>query len=171
MVVAISFFAGGFFGIVTAICIGLYLSKQDEQHIKEINDTIPKIYEKLKMEKIKTSVRARFDQIQAITDRQISLQQSTSVPSKSASHSRWKNDLNRQILEMEKEKIKIIRSILADGVDPLITIMGNDNETVKIRMSEAITRLEAGIAEQSTPYEKPKKVPTKPKLRVITTEE
>jgi hypothetical protein len=164
MVVVISFFAGGIFGVVTAICIGLYLSKQDEQYTKAIN-------EKLKMEKIKTSVRARFDQIQKIIDRQISLQQSTSAPSKSASHSRWKNDLNRQILEMEKEKIEICRSILADGVDPLITIMGNNNEIVKIRMSEAITRFEAGIAEQSTHYEKLKKVPTKPKLRVITTEE
>jgi len=75
--------------------------------------------------------------------RQLELTAQLEAPTKGTSHSFWKRDLQSQIMDMEEEKMDIFRSILSDGVDPVLVTMGLDGEREDIKMSVAVERYEA----------------------------
>lgn len=120
-------------GFLTGISIRA--TKLDEKQVRKIVDEAEKI----------GSIRQRFEQAQELSAQQLDLIDQAYQPSKSASHSRYKNGLLQQVEDIEKEKIEIFRSIVADGADPYLHLAGPDGELEKIRMSEAIKRAEEGL--------------------------
>jgi hypothetical protein len=59
-------------------------------------------------------------------------------PNKSATHAKWKNELGARIRELEAEKIAIYREIVAEGFDPMITMIGVDGNPEQVKMSEVV---------------------------------
>ena len=89
------------------------------------------------------SVKYRFKLVEEITNEQTGLIKSIDRPSASAAHSRHKNGVISRLKELEDKKADIFRSILDDGLDPMITIV--DPQTgapQKLKMSEALAMRE-----------------------------
>ena len=119
--------------------ISLYLLRKK---IQKAQQDVLILAKELQKKSMIASAQRRFDKAVDITRQQMELVSTTEGPSKSASHPRWKNDIRRQLIEMEREKIDIFKSILADGVDPTVKTISPDNtETVK-KMSEIVKEFE-----------------------------
>ncbi len=152
MIINVLFF---FLGAATTILL-LYLSVRDTpKKTKDMNKLIDDI------EKV-GSIKYRFKQAQDIADVQLELLARVSRPNASASHSRYKNDIVGQLKDLERQKMDIFRSILADGVDPnLIMILNGEQTTVK--MSEAVAMYDAENGEYKRPASPPKTDPINPR--------
>lgn len=83
--------------------------------------------------------------VEELSNQQAKLIVQLSIPSKNASHARHRSNILEEVKELEQAKIKIFKSIVDDGVDPLVKVYDNDSpdKTKKITMSEAILRHEA----------------------------
>jgi hypothetical protein len=103
-----------------------------------------------------------------LSQQQINLYGQLEQPSKSASHSRWKNDLASQIRGLETKKMEIFRAILADGFDPVISVMNEHGEVVKVKLSDSVRDYDAHAAAASPP-EPPVKISKG--LRLVKNEE
>jgi hypothetical protein len=84
------------------------------------------------------SIIARLKQAQAITEQQLDIRAATDEPSKNALHSRYKNGLIGDIKKLEEEKIAILKSILEDGFDPLISVREDSGELKELPLSHFI---------------------------------
>lgn len=82
------------------------------------------------------SVNSRMKKVKEITQEQLSLQSGAQGPQKNALHGRYKNGLIGRIKELETEKNDILKSILADGFDPEITVMDEAGVVTNIKLSE-----------------------------------
>lgn len=81
----------------------------------------------------------KFDEIDKLTKEQMDLFGAHDVPSASASHSKHKNSIAKRIKELEEQKHVIMRELLQEGIDPVITILdAQSGEPKKVRMSEAL---------------------------------
>jgi hypothetical protein len=89
------------------------------------------------------SVAYRYSIVEDIMNRQLELAAQLEAPTKGTSHSRWKQDIQKQIMQMEEEKMDLFRSILEDGVDPVLVTMSADGQREDIKMSEALKRFDA----------------------------
>lgn len=88
------------------------------------------------------SVRARFLEVQKITDQQMSLLSGAERPSASALHSKHQNSIIGELKKLEEEKIAIFRSILQDGLDPNLSMIV-DGKPSTMKMSEAVSLYES----------------------------
>ncbi len=82
------------------------------------------------------SVNDRMKKVKEITQEQLDLQSGAQGPQKNALHGRYKNGLIGRIKELEEQKNDILRSILADGFDPEITVMDGAGVVTTIKLSE-----------------------------------
>src|SRR6185369_8368026 len=82
-----------------------------------------KIKDAIKDIELVGSIKYRFAQVTEITSRQMDLISSVDRPSASAAHSRHKNSIAGELKALEQQKIDIFKSILADGVDPQLSIV------------------------------------------------
>lgn len=129
---SIAIFCAGFITgvitlLITAIIFGLRQQKEDDRDLKKI----------MKEVELMGSVKYRFAKANEITEQQLDLVSQAERPSASASHSRHKNDIIRRLKQLEEEKIDLFRSILKDGVDPVLSIV-IDGVPTTMKMSEAV---------------------------------
>ncbi len=82
------------------------------------------------------TVNERMKKVKAITEEQLDLQSGAQGPQKNSLHGRYKNGLIGRIKELEEQKNDILRSILADGFDPEITVMDGSGVVSTIKLSE-----------------------------------
>jgi len=128
------------------VCVGIYggyLVTKEKDGKKAVRDAIKDI-------ELIGSIKYRFTKVSEITDRQMQLISSTERPSASAAHSRHKNSIVGELKALEQEKIEIFKSILADGVDPQLSIV-IDGQQQNIKMSEAVAIFEGGGHSQIPP--------------------
>jgi hypothetical protein len=57
------------------------------------------------------------------------------MPSKNAVHSKYKNGLVAEINEIEQQKLEILRTVLAEGFDPMITVLHDGGGKEEIPLS------------------------------------
>jgi len=86
------------------------------------------------------SVGSRMKKVKDITTEQLDLQSQVVGPQKNALHGRYKNDLNGRIKELELQKADILRSIIADGFDPEITVVDGAGVVTTIKLSEFLAQ-------------------------------
>lgn len=130
------FLIGFIFGVLALIAFFVITDiKTTNLDRSKINDIIEEA------EKV-GSIKYRFSIAEQLSHQQMDLLKQIYAPSKSASHSKWKNEIVQQVEIIEKEKIELFKSIVADGADPYLQFPGPDGELEKIRMSEAIKRSE-----------------------------
>jgi hypothetical protein len=159
---AVLFFSGVLTGIaIIVLLLGIISSRVDKSDKTSTDEVIKNI-------ELMGSIKYRFAKAQEITEQQLNLISQADRPSASAAHSKHKNDLIRRLKDMESEKVAIFRTILADGVDPNLTIMV-DGEPTHIKMSEAVLMHDNG--EAYPPSKTETKSPQKNGLRLVHNEE
>ena len=109
--------------------------------------------------KVTTAIKQRMTQIEKITERQLDIFSTLDSPSKGASFSRYRAELRQDLMELEKEKRKILQSILDDNIDPIITVHV-DGAIKEITISELLSNPKYALEDNSpikTDDKKPKK--------------
>jgi len=135
MITLLIFTLGFLAGVMVTGCIVAYQIYKISKKIENgLNDDLKKAGTKL--EQI-AAVKHLFIEINNITDEQMLLINQVDRPSAGASHSIWKNEIIQRVKELEEQKLSIFKTILASGVDPLIT-MYVGGEPKQMKMSEAV---------------------------------
>lgn len=137
------------FGIIGGIilCIGItyYFGKRAlEKRNKEVSGgaaaTTPKKVE---------SIASRMKRVKEITDEQMDLQGQISMPQKNALHGKFKNGLMDRLKDLEDQKNEILRSIVADGFDPEITVMDEIGVVSNIKLSDFLAQNGIAVSQKT----------------------
>lgn len=135
------FISGVICGVVGAIAFGSYLVKKLEarQKVRLADAAKPASTDARKDVKAQKEayarVKPRLDRAAQITQEQADIMNQAEQPSKNSLHSRYKNGLIAQAKLLEEEKTELLRSIIADGFDPEITVQ-TANGIEKMHLSE-----------------------------------
>ena len=105
---------------------------------KAIENTVNNITASHKQAELLGSVKERFKRFQAIAEEQHNLIGQVDRPSASAAHSKHKNKIVGELKALEEKKREILKTILDDGVDVHISMMGSDGQLTKILISELL---------------------------------
>ena len=129
--------------------LGLYklkqISKKELITMDVITTELEKATEILKakvLEKrsIIESVQSRLNEVHEIFAKQHALHAALDMPSKNATHSRYKNGLVGELKELEEKKYNILQSILKDGHDPIIGVVNEDGTKQDMKLSEFVAQ-------------------------------
>lgn len=105
----------------------------------------------------RTSIKERLIQASKIAQAQMELRAQAEMPSKNAVHSKYKNGLVHEINEMEQQKLDILRTVLAEGFDPMITVLHDGGTKEEIPLSAYVATAQStadggmGKKETATP--------------------
>ena len=97
------------------------------------------------------SISWRYTIIEGITKKQTEIMSQLDTPTKGTSHSKWKRGLIDQIKDMELEKMEVFRTILTEGVDPILVCQTPDGELEKLKMSEILKRFDENSSALTSP--------------------
>ena len=101
--------------------------------------------------------------VREVSSRQVALIQQLSMPNKSAAHARWKNDLVKQVEELDAEKIGYLRQVLANGHNPkMLVYSANDGQTEEKLLSDLMIEYDTMMAKKNQPISK-----SPPKLEIV----
>jgi hypothetical protein len=162
----IIFLLGTFFGMGSFIAYSYYqISKIDK-----IKDTlISQIKTRVEEQKAKNlvtsaTIKDRLFKASELAQAQMAIRAQMEAPSKNALHSKYKNGLIGELQDMEQQKIDLLRTVLAEGFDPLITVINETGAKTEIPLStyvnEASVALGDSLGNSMTP---PPTDPTKPR--------
>jgi len=151
-------------GFGLAIIYGIILANSDRKNLQE---KTTKFVDELKKEMIWASAKERFDKALAISHEQSQMISKIEGPSRGALYSKWRNDTRSQLLALEREKMDIFRSIIADGLDPLVSVMGDDGEVVKKKMSETVAEFDAHFPKDDRAKAPVAVKPQPPALKIV----
>ena len=110
----------------------------------------------------KDSIKDRLFRASDIAKAQMIIRSQMELPSKNATHSRYKNGLVSELQDLELKKLDLLKTVLAEGFDPTITVINEAGAQQEIPLSayvnEASGQLNASLG--ATP---PSNDPTQPK--------
>jgi hypothetical protein len=150
-VVILASFVLGMMTTVTLLGIWTYLlyKKQLKEKTKALEEFTKAndVLEKTKAEYI--SVKERLAKVRELTKVQMTLSSQVEIPQKNSLDGKYKNGLSKEIKKIEEEKAVILKSILSDGYDPDVSILGeNGAETMKL--SQFLGTMNTSSKESST---------------------
>jgi hypothetical protein len=93
--------------------------------------------------RIAGSVNYRFKQIKKLTEKQFDIAKMIEGPSRGPSFSKYRRQAQKDIQELEDQKLEIFRSMVDDNVDPLISTLDLQGNERKLRVSEMLAEQEA----------------------------
>lgn len=131
----------------------IYLSfdkKEVEKKLEEIKNGNSEVQ---KTRELHAKVKPKIDRITEITNEQLQLKSNSEQPSKNAVHSRYKNNLIGQFKALDDEKTQLLREVVEEGYDPLITIEDEFGETKSITLSEHLYTLGVYVGKYAKPEE------------------
>jgi hypothetical protein len=121
---------------------------------------------KAKAEEIKSkeaSIKDRLVEAAKLAQTQMDLRAQAEMPSSNSLHSRYKNGLVAEIADLEQRKIDILRTVLGDGFDPMITVVNDAGVREEIPLSEYVATAADHLAKHGYGSEPtPPPVPTDP---------
>lgn len=130
--IVLSLVAGFILGLFGALVYGGYLVKKAERTARDALEKAagtpppPPSSDKRKdvaaQKEAYAKVKPRLDRAAQITQEQAELMAQIDMPSKNSLHSKFKNGLVAEAKKLEEEKTELLRSIIADGFDPEITV-------------------------------------------------
>jgi hypothetical protein len=91
------------------------------------------------------TIRQRLAEAGRIADEQAQLRAMAEMPSKNSLHSRHKNNLVGQLFELEAQKISILKTVLGEGFDPMITILRDGGVQEEISLSQYVAQAEESM--------------------------
>jgi len=125
-------------GSVLTVTTALYYANKAMKSKKLLTDNFLKELDKLTegLDDKVPSVNKRFSRIKEIINEQLDLQSHAEGPQRNSMDGKNKNSMIRTIKSLEEEKNDIFRSIISDGHDPKISVMGLDGVITEMKLSE-----------------------------------
>src|ERR1035437_7104015 len=147
------FFTGLVWGAVLVFMYGSYriekVKKAKEALLTQIKAKVAE------MDKQKESIKDRLIKASELAQTQIVIRGQLEMPSNGALHSKYKNELMHEMQDIEQQKIDILKTILAEGFDPMITIVNDTGTKSEIALSgyvnEAIILLSKSLGDPIPP--------------------
>jgi hypothetical protein len=154
------FLIGFLIGGGTFMSYGLYqVEKSKKAKKKLLEDLQAKTQE---MEQKTSAIKERLVRASRIAQTQMELRAQAEMPSKNGLHSQYKNGLASEINELEREKLAILRTILSDGFNPMITVILEGGGKEEISLSEYVTRQTAATGDKKPDAAQPPPLPSVP---------
>ena len=110
------------------------------------------------------SVKYRFKLITKLTEEQQNLVSRLEGPSSGPAFSKHRNSVYAQVNDLERQKSEIMETILEDGLDPKISMVTPEGETVDVKLSEY-------LAIRKSKEDNKNLAPNKPVSKVVKKEE
>ncbi len=132
------FLLGMLAGATVVIAAALRMAKKSlkekkvaaEKFLEELNKLTDNVVKKA------SSVDERLTRVKEIVHEQLDLQSQAEGPQRNSMDGKYKNSMMRTIKSLEEEKHQILRSIITDGFDPKVTVMGPDGVVTDMNLSE-----------------------------------
>lgn len=152
----LSFLLGLIAGASIVIGYGMFemnkLTKGKVELLKKLRDKMNDVNTSPQAELDKAnSIKDRLIQASRIADTQNELRAQAEMPSKNALHSRHKNGIVAHVQELEAQKISILRTVLAEGFDPIITVLRDGGTREDIPLSVYVLQAEQQLSLHYTP--------------------
>ena len=159
MEVLYAFILGALFGSSAVFSYGLYQIHK----IKRVKENLlGQIKAKAtEMEQKKDSIKDRLIKASEIAQTQMALRAQLEMPSKNALHSRYKNGLGGELQELEQKKLDLLRTVLAEGFDPTITVINEAGAKTEVPLSSYVN--DAAVALNTSLGNPPSVDPNLPK--------
>ena len=127
-------------GAIAGAATFMYYGLQQVRKMKKTKQTlIDEVKKKTReLEQKTNSIKERLIRAQQIAQTQMDLRAQAEMPSKNGLHSKYKNGLVTEITELEQEKINLLKTIITDGFNPMITIIQDDGTKEEIPLSDYI---------------------------------
>jgi len=131
------FLLGFLLGIVISCGFFFSYGMYQVNKMKKIKETLSaQIKAKAQeMDEKKSSIKERLVKASELANAQMAIRSQMETPSKNALHSRYKNGLVGEIQEMEAQKLDLLRTILAEGFDPMITVVNEAGAKTEMSLS------------------------------------
>ncbi|CAM6003918.1 unnamed protein product [Sphagnum balticum] len=127
---------GMLFGASLVMLYGWYqlnkMKKIKDVLLKQIKAKAAEIDQK------KETIKERLLKASDIAQAQMSVRAQMDMPSKNALHSKYKNDLMLELQEMEQQKLDLLRTILIEGYNPMITVLNESGKKTEMPLSEYV---------------------------------
>lgn len=144
----LGFVVGLICGFGSFLLYGMHQLKKARQARNKLVSEIAKKAQDL--EEKKDSIKNRLKEAARIAQEQLELRAQAELPSMNAAHSRYKNGLVYEIRELERQKIDILKTIIKDGFDPMITVINEAGAREEIPLSAYINNAELNAADDTT---------------------
>jgi hypothetical protein len=119
--IAIAFVLGSSLSLTAVLLYGKYVRWQMIQAKKIVVADIKKKAQD--MEDKRNSVKDRLAKAHEMAKLQQAIQAQMDMPSQNALHSRYKNSLIGEFQDLELKKLSLLKTVLAEGFDPMITVL------------------------------------------------
>ena len=142
MEMLLTFMAGTVFGCVFIMCYCYYKINKIKK-VKE--DLLSKIKTKAtELNKKESSIKDRLVKASAIAQTQMAIRAQLEMPSKNSLDSKYKNGLVSELQDLEQHKLDLLRTVLAEGFDPLITVINESGNKTEVPLSAYVNEA-AGV--------------------------
>lgn len=145
LVIVSSFFLGVIACFAFVAAYGFYYLNKIKKKRKKLAEDLKKHTDEL--ESKKASIKEKLLKASDITKAQMSLRDQIELPSKNALHSRHKVGLMYELRDLEKEKIDILKSILLEGYDPMVTVLSPSGTREELALSTYVNNSEQELAQ------------------------
>ena len=138
-----------FFGVLCGITLYFAYGCHQYNKIKKVKEgLITQMQERSKeMSEKGNSIKERLIKASELAQAQVALKGQLDAPSKNALHSRYKNGLIGEIQHMEEEKLSLLRTVLAEGYDPLITVVNETGIAEQVTLSSYVSQASMALSE------------------------
>lgn len=152
---ALTFLVGSLFGVIMFIAYGTYrinqLNKKTKGELMEqLNKAAaakqPATSQTALTEQQRISIRERLLQAAELAQTQMAIREQLEMPSKNALHSKYKGDLVAEMHELEQHKIDLLRTILAEGFDPYISVVNESGHKEEIPLSSYVNTMVSSLS-------------------------
>jgi hypothetical protein len=86
------------------------------------------------------SIKDRLVKASELAQDQASIRAQIEMPSKNALHSRHKNGLVAELQDLEQQKLDLLKTVLAEGFDPTITVINESGARQEIPLSTYVNQ-------------------------------
>jgi hypothetical protein len=131
------FLLGAITGAGAFMAYGVYQVTKFRKKRSDLVEEIKK--EAAKLDERTTSIKERLTKASQLAQAQMDLRNAAEQPSKNATHSKYKNGVISEINDLEQQKLDILRTILAEGFNPIITVVQDGGMKEEIPLSEYVT--------------------------------
>jgi hypothetical protein len=125
----------------TGMCIGAAITMAyaywQVRKMTKVKETLMETIKRkaTEMDEKKESIKGRLTKASELAHAQMAIRAQLDMPSKNALHSRYKNDLGLELQQMEAQKLDLLRTVLAEGFDPMITVMHDNGSREEVPLS------------------------------------
>lgn len=149
LVVASYFMLGFLTGTGSVIAYGMYSLKKITKHKDALSRQAEQTQKTKEM--LVASIKDRLTKAHEMTQKQFDLLAELDMPSKNSLHSKWKNQISREVRLLEDEKVSLLKSILADGFDPEIAILNESYQKERIKLSDYLKKIDKAVGSETPP--------------------